>query len=186
MIQGSHLFGVTERLYKTYISKIFSYHTCSFKAAKAIWKLKFGCAGEKMKEKKMGLMKQFTSSFSIWEISIVGAKFTKGLRRSVHLVLLYCHLLGRWGDSIWCPDISDFQTLSWSCKESSWCMQDTPCWRGGSAAEDRSSLSSTSLRYLIAPEEHWSVMWQCAFPQHAMGPFHRESAQDIQAFLTNL
>lgn len=131
-------------------------------------------------------MKQFISAFSIWEISIVGAKFTKGLRRSVHLVLLHCHLLGTRGDSVWCPDSSYAQTLSWSCKETSWDRQDTQSWRDGSTAEDDSSLSSTPLRCFIAPQEHWPVIWQRSFPQHAMGPFHRESAQDIQVFLTNL
>ena len=104
----------------------------------------------------------------------------------MHLVLLYCHLFGTRRESVWCPDASDAPILSWSCRKTSWSMQDTQPWRDGSAAEDHSSLSSTPLRCFIAPQERWSVMRQHAFPQHTMGPFHRLSAQDIQAFLTDL
>lgn len=78
--------------------------------------------------------------------------------------------------------MSGTQTLRWSCRETSWHMQDTQSWRDGPAAEDHSSLFSIPLRCFLLPQGTWSVIW----PQHSIGPFHRESAQDILAFLTNL
>lgn len=127
-------------------------------------------------------MKQLLLVFIIRGASIVSVKLTKGLGRSIHLVILHCHLLGIRGDSNWCPDMSGTQTLRWSCKETSRDMQDTQSWRDGSAAEGRSSLFSTPLRCFLVPRGLWSVMWS----QHSIGPFHRESAQNILAFLTNL
>lgn len=55
-------------------------------------------------------MKQLLSTFAIWGASIVCVRLTKELGRSMHLILLYCHLLGAGGDSNWYPDMSGAQT----------------------------------------------------------------------------
>lgn len=151
------------------------------KQLKAFSKLRSGCAEKKTKKKR-----------TWWSNSFQHLPYEK-------LPLWVLHSQKRWEDQcIWFCYI----VTSWECEETVTDVQTSlvpRLWDGlarkpaeackipspegmESTAEDHRSLFNTPLRCFLVPQGPWSVMW----PQHSIGPFHRESAPDILAFLTNL